>query len=175
MKTLTLILLAVLVFLLAFAVCIGLGYLGVNPFDTFKSTVFGAVSNVDVSSIVSNPTTLLAGVGSAVAVGVPLYTMAKSAQTKAAAAVNTAKTEVSNVTGQLNDANSKITSTELNLQSAEARIVELENSKKGVDATIASLTKQKDDALTQLTALNNIQARANVLADNKEVVRTIVK
>ena len=156
-------------------VCILLGYFGIEPFVGFYIMVTGWFSKIDFGSVISNPATILTVVGGATAVAVPLISKLNSAKQQTQQIASDAKTQVSNINNTLSETTSKLDTANLNLENAQATITKLNSTSASATTQVASLQQENAKLLTQLDALNNIQARATVLADGKEVVRTVIK
>jgi DNA repair ATPase RecN len=156
-------------------VCFLLGYVGVAPFDSFTNMVSGWIGNFNIGSVASNPATLLTSAGAAVAVAVPLISKISSTKQQAQQALSSTKAQAEKAEASLTNATSKLDSTTLDLEAANKKIADLQTAANAAPAQIAQLQKEKENLTVQLQALNNIQAKAVVLAENKEVVRTVVK
>jgi septal ring factor EnvC (AmiA/AmiB activator) len=171
---LQLILGAIIVAAVGLTVCLLLGYFGIPPFDTFTATVKSYIGKFDFTSVASNPASILAVAGTAAAVGVPLLNQVKNAKNKLTSTVASAKTEITGVTSKLNDAKTELTSTSLDLKNAESTIAGLQDKASTAQEQVAQLKTEKEKLLIQMEALNNIEARAKVLADGKAVIKTVV-
>lgn len=152
-----------------------LGYIEVDPFNVVYSYVAAQVSGVNLSEVALNPATLLTGVGTAATVGIPLYNKVNQAREQATAIKAQAETQIGSITANLSDATTKLSTADLNLEEAQKKISSLESVASSAEAKYNEVSAQNQKLLTQLEALNNIQAKANILAENKEVTRVIVK
>lgn len=152
-----------------------LGYFQYQPFDIAYNTVAGWFGGFDVAAVVSNPATIIAAAGPALAVGGAALGKINSIKQKATTEVNTAKASVDGLTSSLSETKTQLETSNLNLEQATQKLNTLEASSKTYTDQINQLQQEKHDLTVQLQALNNIQAKATVLAENKEVVRTVIK
>lgn len=164
-----------LVAVVIFAAAMFLGYMQIEPFTVVYTTVMGYVGNFNPAAAISDPTTILASVGSAAAIGAPLLAALNNAKTQAQQTAAAAQNQIGNLNTTLTDATTQLTQTKEALTQTTHQVTDLTQYKTSAEETIAQLQREKDQALAQVSVLSDIQARAKVLADGQAVVQTIVK
>jgi chromosome segregation ATPase len=157
------------------AVLLLLGYLGVQPFTVIYDTAAGYMGGFDVGAVASNPASIVTMAAPALAIGGAALSKISSLKQKATTEVATAKATVGDLSNTLSTTKDQLGSATSSLEVANAKVASLEAAAKTFPDQITALQKEKDNLTVQLQALNNIQAKATVLAENKEVVRTIIK
>jgi hypothetical protein len=163
---LTTILIIVLCIAAGLALCLALGYFGVAPFDSFYVSAQAATANISIPDVLTNPTTIVAGVGSAVAIGVPLISKLNSAKkqvTEAKASLSAVENKASNLASDVSSKTSALEETSLSLESAQARIKELEASQKILQA------KAEGFIVTNQQLIDELKLKP------KEIIKEVVK
>ena len=159
---LKLILTLVVCIVIGIVICLALGYFNIAPFDQFYSMVLGYVGNFNIGEALSNPTTLIAGVGTAItaasAVAVPLMNKANEAKKQAESAINTAKTELGSVKDSLTETTGKLETANLNLESATKALGEKDALINTLKTKVETLQPQLDKLQTSYTELQKIKA-----------------
>lgn len=174
MGTLQTILVVVLFVAIGLGVVLLLGWRGVQPFTVVYNFVAGYAGGFNIQQAISNPTTLVAAGGTALTVGGAAISKISSIKQQATQTVTAAKDKVSGLESSLSSKTSELQTATANLETAQAKITQLEAAAKAAPAQIQLLQDENAKMKTQLDALNNVLARADVLAENKEVVVTKV-
>lgn len=135
-----------------------LGYLGYNaplPFNDWYTTAAGYIGNFDLSTMLSNPAALIAGIGGAAAIAVPLYTTFSSK-------ISAAKQQLTKITSDSAGAIDKLTGEKTTLQQQVDKLT-AENQKlnETVSSTKNAVATAQSNSEAKLVELQNLNTNLN--------------
>jgi hypothetical protein len=157
----------ILIILALVGVVLFLGYLGYNsplPFNDWYTTVAGYIGNFDFKALLSNPAALIAGVGGAAAIAIPLYSSFSSK-------LSSAKQQLSKVTSDSAGTIDKLTGEKTDLEKKVASLTaenqQLNQQVNGTKNAVEQATQTGQAELLKLQGLNNtLTVQKNELQSN---------